>query len=139
MFFDSIRHYGNQGVQRQIWGAAIDVSSDGTYGVDGSHPAFYLTGQEPATGNHRAFAALDPCMMDGDSCTSGTDCCGGFCYVKDRMDEFSEPVGKCTSDVPMCAAINERCAATSDCCPAAPGKPMISCIGGFCAVLQPVL
>ena len=88
IFFDSVRHYGNQGLQRQIWGAAIDVTADGTYQTDGSHPAFYLTGQEPATGNHRAFAALDPCEDDGESCTSGTDCCGGFCYVPERDDEF---------------------------------------------------
>jgi hypothetical protein len=138
VFFDSIRHYGNQGIQRQIWGTAVDVSADGSYLVDGSHPAFYLTGQEAATGNHRAFAALDPCEMDGETCTSGTDCCGGFCYVKESTNqEFaSEPVGMCTSEVPMCAKINERCTSSANCCPPEPGQPAISCIAGFCAVLQ---
>ena len=83
LFFDSVRHYGNLGVQRQLWGAAIDIAADGSYAVDRSHPAFYLPGQELGTGNHRAFAALDPCKKDGDSCTSGIDCCGGFCFVPD--------------------------------------------------------
>ena len=30
-----------------------------------SHPAFYVTGQELGTGDHRAFTALDPCHADG--------------------------------------------------------------------------
>ncbi len=140
VFFDSIRHYGNQGLGRQIWGAAIDVSPDGTYTTDTSHPAFYLTGQEAGTGNHRAFAALDPCEMDGESCTSGTDCCGGFCYVKESDSEFAtEPIGTCSADTPECAKINDRCTSTSDCCPPEPGQPEITCIAGVCAVLQPVL
>jgi hypothetical protein len=136
VFFDSIRHYGNQGMQRQIWGAAIDVAADGRYEADLSHPAFYLTGQEDNTGNHRAFAALDPCMMDGETCTSGTDCCGGFCYVPDGDDEFGEAQGTCTHDVPMCSKINERCTSTADCCPPEEGEPAISCIAGYCAVVQ---
>jgi hypothetical protein len=60
VFFDSRRNYGNAGLVRQIWGAAIDVSSDGQYSADPSHPAFYLPGQEPQTGNFRPVAALDP-------------------------------------------------------------------------------
>src|SRR5262249_47346295 len=79
VFFDSYRHYGNLGVQRQLWGSAVDISADGTYTTDPSHPAFYLTGQEFGTGNHPAFTALDPCRKDGDSCTTGIDCCNGFC------------------------------------------------------------
>jgi Tol biopolymer transport system component len=138
-FFDSWRHYGNQGLQRQLWGTAIDVSPDGSYAKDPSHPAFYLTGQEPNTGNHRAFAALDPCMMNGETCTSGTDCCGGFCYVKDDTSEFgSEPIGKCTSDVPMCSKVNERCTTSADCCPPPPNQPPYICIASVCAVVPPV-
>jgi len=65
VFFDSLRHYGNLGLQRQLWGAAVEISATGDYTVDRSAPAFYLPGQELGTGNHRAFAALDPCKMDG--------------------------------------------------------------------------
>ena len=81
LFFDSWRHYGNLGLQRRCGPLRSTSPPDGTYAVDRSHPPFYLPGQEFGTGNHRAFAALDPCKMDSDSCTSGTDCCGGYCYV----------------------------------------------------------
>ena len=49
--------------------------------MDRSHPAFYLPGQEFGAGNHRAFAALDACVQDGNDCLTGIDCCGGFCYI----------------------------------------------------------
>jgi hypothetical protein len=111
VLFDAVRHYGNLGSQRQLWGAAITISPNGSYTSDPSHPAFYLPGQEFGTGNHRAFAALDPCRMDGDDCTSGIDCCGGFCYVPD--DE--------------------------DCCPPEGNEPANSCIAGFCATVAVVL
>lgn len=60
MFFDSMRHYGNQGTLRQIWGSAIDFTPDGSYATDPSHPAFVLPGQLTGTGNFRAVAALGP-------------------------------------------------------------------------------
>jgi hypothetical protein len=117
VFFDSYRHYGNVGLQRQLWGTAIDVSSTGTYTVDLSHPAFYLTGQEPGTGNHRAFTALDPCRADGASCTSGVDCCKGLCTN-----------GTCGGP-PRCSNVDEACMTSKDCC-----DPTAQCINGFCEV-----
>jgi hypothetical protein len=137
LFFDSWRHHGNLGLQRALWAAAIDIAADGTYALDRSHPPFYLPGQEFGTGNHRAFAALDPCKMEGDSCTSGTDCCGGFCYVTMPDDEFAEAVGSCTMHVPMCAHTNEHCTSSADCCAPTDGSTPNMCIAGFCAVLQP--
>ncbi len=116
VFFDSYRHYGNQGLQRQLWGAAVDVSSNGTYTTDPSHPAFYVTGQELGTGNHRAFTALDPCKADGSSCTTGVDCCDGFCTD-----------GICGQPKPRCSNADETCSATQMCCDAS-----LQCIGGFC-------
>lgn len=136
VFFDAVRHYGNLGSQRQLWGAALDISPTGDYSVDPSHPAFYLPGQEFGTGNHRAFAALDACHQDGDDCTSGIDCCGGFCSIpEDTKDEFGvEPKGTCSSKVPECAKTNERCQSDADCCPPeSPDQHANSCIGGFCA------
>lgn len=137
VFFDSLRNYGNLGLQRQLWGTAIEISATGDYSIDRSAPAFYLPGQEFGTGNHRAFAALDPCKMDGNDCTSGTDCCGGFCFVPERsMDEFApEPVGTCTHEVPMCSNTNDRCTTTADCCPPEGMAPQNTCINGFCATL----
>jgi hypothetical protein len=60
VFFDSMRHYGNVGIERAIWGAAIDFAPDGSYATDPSHPAFWLPGQLTGTGNFRAVAALGP-------------------------------------------------------------------------------
>jgi hypothetical protein len=136
IFFDAVRHYGNLGVQRQLWGAAVDIAPDGNYTIDRSHPAFYLPGQEFGTGNHRAFAALDPCKKNGDKCTSGTDCCGGFCHVVDPMQEFSEPSGTC-NEIPVdkCSETNERCTTSSDCCLPKNGEPPNECIAGFCAMV----
>jgi hypothetical protein len=137
VFFDSVRHYGNLGLQRQLWGAAVEIAPDGDYALDRSHPAFYLPGQEFGTGNHRAFAALDPCKQDDDTCTSGIDCCGGFCYIPDGTDsEFGiEPIGSCTSKVPTCAKTGERCVNTADCCPPEPGQPQNECLAGICTFI----
>lgn len=136
IFFDAVRHYGNLGLQRQLWGAAVDIAPDGNYTVDRSHPAFYLPGQEFGTGNHRAFAALDPCKKNGDMCTSGTDCCGGFCHVIEPTEEFAEAVGTC-NEIPKekCSETNERCTTSHDCCLPENGQPPNECIAGFCAML----
>jgi hypothetical protein len=137
VFFDSLRSYGNKGLQRQLWASAVAIDAAGDYSVDRSAPAFYLPGQEFGTGNHRAFAALDPCKMDGDDCTSGIDCCGGFCFVTEIDDEFeTEPIGKCTHDVPTCSKTNERCTTAADCCPPEEGQTPNQCIAGFCAQIQ---
>jgi hypothetical protein len=136
VFFDSVRHYGGTGLQRQLWGTALDISADGRYIRDPSHPAFYVSGQEFGTGNHRAFAALDPCRKDGDKCTSGIDCCGGYCTIM-QAAELVEPVGTCSPMKIMCAKRDERCTTTADCCPAiGPDEPLV-CIAGFCAVVTP--
>jgi hypothetical protein len=125
VFFDSYRHYGNLGVQRQLYGAAVDVSANGTYTTDPSHPAFYLTGQELGTGNHRAFTALDPCRKDGDSCTTGIDCCNGFCTNGKCGPPPPPPDGG-----PRCAGTDESCSAGVACC-----DPRDECIAGHCGTL----
>ena len=118
IFFDTVRHYGNLGLKRQLWGAALAISPDGKYAGDPSRPAFYLPGQELATANHRAFTALDPCRQDGATCESGVDCCTGFCTD-----------GKCgPKKEPRCSKLNEACTTAADCC-----QPAHRCIAGFCA------
>jgi hypothetical protein len=120
VFFDSYRNYGNNGVQRQLYGTAVDVSSTGHYTTDPSHPPFYVTGQELGTGNHRAFTALDPCLGNGSSCTSGFDCCAGFCTD-----------GICgMPTVPRCSNTGETCSATQSCC-----TKTDECIAGYCATV----
>jgi hypothetical protein len=136
VFFDAIRHYGNLGTQRQLWGFAIDIQADGAYATDLSHPAFYLPGQEFGAGNHRAFAALDPCKRDGDSCTSGIDCCGGACNIPPGQSEFGTATGTCGPITNSCAKRDERCLSDVDCCPPGPGETQNFCIAGFCAYIS---
>jgi hypothetical protein len=137
VFFDSYRNYGIHGKQRQLYGSAIEIQPDGNYISDVSHPPFYLPGQELGTANHRAFASLDPCKMDGDKCSSGIDCCGGFCYLPDSSTEFVEAVGTCGPPKEnMCSHTNERCTTDAECCPPSKGEPQNSCIAGFCAYVN---
>lgn len=120
VFFDSVRAYGNLGVHRQLWGAALTISPTGDYTQDPSHPAFYVPGQEFGTGNHRAFAALDPCQEQASECSSGTECCTGFC---------SDGLCGLPSE---CSNIAEACEVEEDCCGALPD---VRCIAGFCATV----
>jgi hypothetical protein len=137
VFFDSMRHYGNFGRHRQLWGTALTISADGKYKSDPSHPAFYIGGQDVNTANHRAFTALDPCRVNGDSCKTGIDCCGGRCEFE-AGDEFHEH-GSCSSTTGMCAKENEACKVDSDCCAPPDGGDPYQCIAGFCATVGPVL
>jgi hypothetical protein len=131
-FFTSRRTYGNvmtqleiDAVTKKIWVAAIDIEAP--HGEipspimgDPSHPAFYLPGQELHSGNIRAFATLTPCKTDGTTCTSGLDCCGGFCTD-----------GMCKVAPPPCSKVEDKCTSSADCCATTP--PLV-CIGGRCAV-----
>jgi hypothetical protein len=137
VFFDSVRHYGNVGKIRQLWGTALTIASDGTYAEDPSHPAFYISGQDVTTANHRAFTALDPCHMDGTSCESGIDCCSGRCHFLPE-DEF-QTSGSCEPVTNECSNEDERCEVATDCCLPEDGSPPYQCISGFCAVVGGVL
>ena len=120
IFFDSRRHYGNLGKQRQLWGAAIDIQPNGgSYTLDPSHPAFYLEGQDLGPDNHRAFAALATCRPDKAACATGIDCCTGFCS------------DVCIPKRDSCAQRDERCATAGDCCGSSD-----YCINGFCAFVD---
>jgi hypothetical protein len=129
VFFTSRRSYGNmllvdQGLNspeaKKIWVAAIDI--DAAPGTDPSHPAFYLPNQELESGNIRAFAALEPCRENDTACTSGIDCCCGFCI---------EGACGCKPE-DRCAMLDERCETAADCC-----VETAACIGGFCQILGP--
>jgi hypothetical protein len=134
VFFDSLRHFGHLGVQRQLWVTAIDIQADGSYTKDVSHPPFYLPGQSFGIGNHRAFATLDACGTG--ACTTGIDCCPGTtCGIPQgaAINQFGASVGACAPPPPehTCANLNERCTSQADCCDV--GN---YCINGFCAFVE---
>ena len=108
---------------KKLWIAAIDEKA--TAGVDPSHPAFYLPGQELNAGNMRGYFVVAPCLPDGSACTTGDQCCNGFCRKPSDGGALA-----CTPVVTGCSNEYERCVQTSDCCGAPQGY---TCINGLCA------
>lgn len=107
---------------KKLWVAAIDLNAKP--GEDGSHPAFYLPGQELLAGNSLGFWVLDPCRPDGESCESGDQCCGGFC--RPSGDGSALVCSEAPPDA-QCSRLQEKCEANADCC-----DPSHLCLGGFC-------
>ncbi len=132
--FVSPRDYGNKMVsandpsyenRKQLWVAAIDANPKP--GVDPSHPAFLLRGQDESTINMNGYWSLEACKQQGNSCNEGFECCTGFC----RDDGGGKPV--CVAPpTNSCSGIGEKCIANGDCCSAE-----LACIGGFCALGKP--
>ncbi len=125
LFFTSRRNYGNTivgGVEdpssKKIWVSALKIGS--APGTDASYPAFYLPGQELESGNIRAFATLEPCKANGESCNVGIDCCCGGC---------DQGLCGCPEG---CSKVDEKCQTSADCC-----DDGVECIGGFCALSAP--
>jgi hypothetical protein len=107
---------------KKLWVSAIDVN--GKPGTDASHPAFYLPGQELLAGNARAFWVQAPCLADGTSCTSGDQCCNGYC------EQGTGDAGLvCQNKPPMgsCSQQGDKCTTSADCC-----QSNDSCINGYC-------
>jgi hypothetical protein len=115
--------------RKKLWVAAIDIDDPAhpsTMARDISHPAFYLTGQEPGSGNSRAFWALTPCKHLGNACTPGTDdCCEGSCR---RQPQGDGATGYACNPQLGCSQEFEKCKTDADCC-----DPGYRCIGGHCA------
>jgi hypothetical protein len=115
--------------KKRIWVSAIKPRQMSEVGLDDisdtSSPGFYLEGQT-ASGNVRAFATLNPCVMEGADCASGLDCCTGFCRIPDGADK-----GQCVPEK-TCSDVNEKCDSDDDCCPAAPGEQQRLCVGEYC-------
>jgi hypothetical protein len=128
--FTSHRSYGNLlpsqagGDQDgKLWVAALDIGAPA--GQDISHPAFYLDGQELSADNLRGFWVLPPCQQNGTTCTSGDQCCGGFC-------RGSGTTLTCVPKPPGCSNEFETCTTSADCC-----TPGDLCIDGRCALPAP--
>jgi hypothetical protein len=127
--FTSHRSYGNtlpskdNGDQNgKLWVAAFDINAPA--GTDGSHPAFFLDGQEQGADNLRGFWVLDPCKANGQNCQSGDECCGGYC----RSPDGGPPV--CVPPPGGCSNEYEKCTTSGDCC-----NSSDQCINGHCAVV----
>ncbi|MFO0667274.1 MAG: hypothetical protein U0174_25210 [Polyangiaceae bacterium] len=120
--FYSQRNWGHKftASNRQLWIAAVDANFTG--GVDPSHPAFYVQGQETDSTNERPQFAVPPCKQAGETCESGYECCDGrFCRA--GAD------GKMTCQEPKpdeCAQIGDTCKVDADCC------DNIPCVAGTC-------
>jgi hypothetical protein len=121
------RHYPwlDQVTDKKLWVAAIDLNA--APGTDPSHPAFYLPAQELHAGNARGYWSVEACRANGQSCATGTQCCGGYCQPGDGGLV-------CSAQTPACAGQYEKCTQTSDCCGAGEG---ISCINKVCTESQP--
>jgi hypothetical protein len=126
-------------ISKRIWAAAIKPKADMGGDVmaagplkDPSFPGFYVEGQTES-GNIRSFATLNPCLDNGAACSSGLDCCCGYCVMAP-----GDPQGMCSCEVPTCAKKNEKCTDHSDCCPPTnPDEPQNRCIAGFCNFIVP--
>jgi len=110
---------------KKLWVAAVDLNA--TPGTDPSHPAFYLPAQEIHAGNARGFWTTEPCRGDGISCESGDECCGGYCRGGGDGGALT-----CTSVLPICAQLSERCTQDSDCCPSVDGA--VTCVNNLCVL-----
>jgi hypothetical protein len=112
---------------KKLWVAAVDLTQ--APGADASHPAFYLPSQELLAGNARGFWVLDPCEPDGSSCTTGDQCCNGYCEADGDGGALI-----CSNTPPnsMCSMTGDKCTSTSQCCTA--GN---ICLGGFCTQPSP--
>lgn len=130
--FTSHRSYGNTFASMapgaagsddlgQLWVAAFDISP--TAGKDASHPAFYLDGQEGTADNLRGFWVLPPCEQNGGACTTGDQCCNGFC----RPAEDGGPL-ECVPPPGGCSNEYELCQTAANCCDSSD-----QCINGRCA------
>jgi hypothetical protein len=130
--FTSRRTYGNELTgdkdhTKQLWVAAIDENPQ--LGKDASHPAFWLPGEAMDSLNMRGYWALDPCKQDGQSCGSGTECCGGYC---DQSSDGGAPV--CKSNNNGCSQNGDHCDTSADCCNVSSG---VSCINQVCSEPPP--
>ncbi|MDB4977729.1 MAG: Flagellar hook-length control protein FliK [Myxococcaceae bacterium] len=116
--------------RKRIWVSAIKPRAVNEAGQEGfsdtSSPGFYLEGQTES-GNVRAFATLNPCQQDGSDCTSGLDCCSGYCDIKNGK-------GSCVPQK-MCSDVNEKCVEDTDCCPAPEGQQPRVCVGDYCGFI----
>lgn len=123
--FLSRRDYGNAEVGtrgrdiQQIWVAAI--RTDAAPGEDPSAVAYWLPGQATTSRNISAYWAPRPCRPDGESCSVGSECCGGDCRPG------ADGALVCSPPPPdRCRVSGETCSTSADCCEG------LTCLGNVC-------
>ncbi|MCB9594265.1 MAG: PD40 domain-containing protein [Sandaracinaceae bacterium] len=131
MSFLSRRIYGNpaignstsaEGRRQQIWVAGIRMGA--APGEDPSAVAYWLPGQDPHSANISAYWAPRPCRPDGESCSVGSECCGGDCRPPAGG---GDPV--CSPPPPdRCRGLGETCGSDADCCP----DMGLTCVANVC-------
>lgn len=121
------RHYDfrdpKQITTKKLWVAAVRL--DASPGEDPSYPAFYLPAQELLAGNARGYWVVDPCAGDGEACSTGDQCCGGFCQP--QGEEGALICSQRTTTI-TCSNEQERCETSADCCNSAS-----QCINQYCS------
>jgi hypothetical protein len=116
---------GPQPFTKKLWISAFDANP--VPGKDPSHPAFYLPGQELLAGNMRGYWSVSPCKADGSSCSTGADCCGGYC------EQAASGQLVCGNSTPMgCSQEYETCMKATDCC-----NTSDECVNGRCSLPAP--
>ncbi|MFK7988684.1 MAG: hypothetical protein AB8I08_21875 [Sandaracinaceae bacterium] len=125
--FLSRRDYGNDAVGtrgsdfQQIWVTAI--RAEPTPGEDPSEVGYWLPGQDTSSRNISAFWAPRACRPDGESCSVGSECCGGECVPG------SDGALVCSPPPPeRCRAEGETCTTAADCC----DDMGLSCLANVC-------
>jgi hypothetical protein len=125
ILFHSIRPYGHKLPQKQtpakqLWVMAVDRNA--TNGVDASHPAFWLPGQDVSTNNIQGAWTRPPCRPAGISCTTDNDCCDGLACVG-NADKKCSPRNGCVMPSLPCQTNEDCCAQTPrvECRPALDG------------------
>ncbi|MBU4315811.1 MAG: hypothetical protein KKF30_00900 [Proteobacteria bacterium] len=109
ILFHSSRPYGHKlpeksNPAKQLWVMAVDSSVEN--GVDGSHPAFWLQGQDVATNNIQGSWMRPACTPAGMPCDINADCCDGLAC---------DNTGKCAPQ-DGCVMLSLPCVDDEDCC-----------------------
>lgn len=133
--FLSRRIYGNPeignstsavGRRQQIWVTAVRVGAAAT--EDPSAVPYWLPGQDPHSANISAFWAPRACRTDGETCSVGSECCGGECLVDDSGALVCAP-----PPPERCREYGETCSSDSDCC----ASMGLECSGNVCVTPVP--
>jgi len=111
LFYNSAP-YGHITATKQLWVMAIDTNM--TTGTDGSHPAFWLPGQDWAQINITGYWAPAPCSASGQDCSTNSDCCLGLTCLPD-----GNGANKCTP-ANQCSLPGDTCVTNADCCESSP-------------------